>query len=68
MKRFITVTLLFALVSISFFGCKSGPGNSDNDENQSPNIVLIYMDDLGYGELGAYGATEMQIAMSLSWS
>ncbi len=28
-------------------------------ESKRPNIVLIYIDDLGYGELGVYGSTDI---------
>jgi len=27
---------------------------------KNPNIVIIYADDLGYGEMGVYGATELE--------
>lgn len=29
------------------------------DSNSRPNVVLIYADDVGYGDVGAYGATQI---------
>lgn len=47
------VTLLLALATLS-------PAGLNAAEEQHPNIVLIFTDDLGYGDLGCYGGTKVQ--------
>ena len=43
--------------------CAGGNTTTENDapaDSQSPNIIFILADDLGYGELGSYGQDKIQ--------
>ncbi|QDT08223.1 sulfatase family protein [Planctomycetes bacterium K23_9] len=50
-----TVAPLVCLVALIL-----GPLQQINAADKPPNVVLIFADDLGYGDLGCYGATKVQ--------
>jgi arylsulfatase A-like enzyme len=47
---------VLAILAISFFPIVA----SHAAEKTKPNIVLIYGDDVGYGDIGCYGATKVK--------
>ncbi|MCF0049174.1 arylsulfatase [Dyadobacter sp. LJ53] len=47
----------FFVAGIMAATCSFG---SVNAQSQKPNVIYIYADDLGYGDLGAYGATRIK--------
>ncbi|OEK07666.1 arylsulfatase [Flavivirga aquatica] len=59
--KLITCVILMTLI----IGCQSNKKKAESKlevqpvKKVNPNIVVIYLDDLGYGDLSAYGATEL---------
>ncbi|MFW5726829.1 MAG: sulfatase-like hydrolase/transferase, partial [bacterium] len=53
--------LLILLLCFLISNCAAPTETSINtqESTQQPNIVVIYLDDLGYGDVSAYGATEI---------
>ncbi len=61
MKKFSNLNFLILCSLIIFNSCKEETQTTTTSkETTKPNIIFIYADDLGYGELGAYGATELE--------
>lgn len=54
--RFCIMTLISLSTVVTF----SQPPNQNKNPSKLPNIIYIYADDLGYGELGCYGQQKIE--------
>ncbi len=54
-----TISLFLLAVVISVAGCQSTPKKVENTATK-PNVVVIYLDDLGYGDLSCYGGVGLE--------
>ncbi|MBY6210941.1 arylsulfatase [Microbulbifer agarilyticus] len=60
-KQFIAASLALAT---ALSGCSQSEDVAiptvTHEENKKPNVVIFYIDDLGWGDLGSYGATGVE--------
>lgn len=46
--------------AILLFSCQNVQKKNIKQTEQLPNVIIVYADDLGYGDVGAYGATALK--------
>jgi arylsulfatase A-like enzyme len=57
MKLFQLAIVVLLIIGIS--ACSSKQNQTTDSETVKPNVVVIYIDDLGYGDVSCYGATKV---------
>lgn len=50
----------FLLLAVLFSACKGEPGQEAPDPKAPANVVIIFTDDQGYGDVGVFGASDIE--------
>lgn len=51
-KKVLKITSIGLLILLLFYQC--GTGSSNQEKSEKPNVIIIYADDLGYGDVTCY--------------
>ena len=56
--RYLKVVTIISVITC-LWSCKNQQKEVEEQLDERPNIVVIYADDLGYGDVSSYGSTEL---------
>ena len=52
--------LIYLIIIIGFISCNNDQSKQSIKMNKQPNIVIVYTDDQGYGDLSSFGSMSMK--------